>query len=166
MPAPVASASHDRSGAQSRYGRADSYGERDVLLRTDRRRDADSGWRNCFPERGVAERHLEDHQLSSLDNLNEPVQKFLPTDRPLDVMDAAVLSGVSTVEWIESMERAGTYRRMTAGDAKEDAYLVSTVPGMRAQGSPPFSSMNKLSEYIRLAASGETVFEEDCIGWV
>jgi hypothetical protein len=66
-----------------------------------------------------------------LDNLNELVQKFLPTDRPLDVMDVAVSSGVSTVEWIESMERAGTQCRMTAGDATADAYLVSIAPGMR-----------------------------------
>jgi hypothetical protein len=80
----------------------------------------------------VAERHLEDHQLSSLDNLNELVQKLLPTDRPLDVMDVAALSGVSTVEWIGSMERAGTQCRMTAGHATEDGYLVSIVPGMRA----------------------------------
>ncbi len=29
-----------------------------------------------------------------------------PADRPLDVMDVAVSSGVSTVEWIESMESA------------------------------------------------------------
>jgi hypothetical protein len=43
-------------------------------------------------------------------------------------MDVAVLSGVSTVEWIESMERADTQRRMTAGHA----YLVSIVPGMRS----------------------------------
>ena len=47
-------------------------------------------------------------------------------------MDVAALSGVSTVEWIGSMERAGTQCRMTAGHATEDAYLVSIVPGMRA----------------------------------
>jgi hypothetical protein len=66
-----------------------------------------------------------------LDNLNELVQKFLPTDRPLEVMDVAVSSGVSTVEWIESIERAGAQCRMTAGDAMVDAYLVSIAPGMR-----------------------------------
>jgi hypothetical protein len=42
-------------------------------------------------------------------------------------MDVAMLSGVSTVEWIESMERAGTQRRMPAGHAKEDAYLVAVL---------------------------------------
>ena len=66
-----------------------------------------------------------------LGNLNDLVQKFLPAERPLDVMDVAVSSGVSTVEWVESMERAGIQCRMTAGDATADAYLVSIAPGLR-----------------------------------
>jgi hypothetical protein len=66
-----------------------------------------------------------------LGDLNELVQKFLPTDRPLDVMDVAVSSGVSTLEWIESIGQAGIECRMTAGDATADAYLVSIAPGMR-----------------------------------
>src|SRR5687768_11687066 len=56
-----------------------------------------------------------------LDDLNALVQGFLPSDRPLDVMDVAVSSGVSTLEWLESMERAGIECRMTAGDAAADA---------------------------------------------
>jgi hypothetical protein len=67
-----------------------------------------------------------------LDDLNELVQRFLPASRPLDVMDVAVSSGVSTVEWLESMERAGIECRMTAGDATADAFLVSMGPGLRA----------------------------------
>jgi hypothetical protein len=66
-----------------------------------------------------------------LDDLNTLVQKFLPAKRPLDVMDVAVSSGVSTLEWLESMERASIPCRMTAGDAAADAYLVTMGPGLR-----------------------------------
>jgi hypothetical protein len=66
-----------------------------------------------------------------LDDLNAMVQKHLPPDRPLEAMDVAVSSGVSTVEWIESMEHEGIQCRMTAGDATADAYLVQIAPGLR-----------------------------------
>jgi hypothetical protein len=67
-----------------------------------------------------------------LDDLNALAGQFLPRDRLLEVMDVAVSSGVSTLEWLESMERAGIECRMTAGDAMADAYLVSLGPGLRA----------------------------------
>lgn len=66
-----------------------------------------------------------------LDDLNALVEKYLPRNRPIDVMDVAVSSGVSTLEWLESMERAGISCRMTAGDAAADAYLVTIAPGLR-----------------------------------
>lgn len=66
-----------------------------------------------------------------LDDLNALVQNHLPARRPLDVMDVAVSSGVSTLEWLESMEQAGIECRMTAGDAAADAYLVTLGPGLR-----------------------------------
>jgi hypothetical protein len=66
-----------------------------------------------------------------LDDLNALVQQFLPAERPLDIMDVAVSSGVSTLEWLESLERAGIECRMTAGDAAADAYLVTMGPGLR-----------------------------------
>jgi len=46
-------------------------------------------------------------------------------------MDVAVSSGVSTLEWLESLEHAGIECRMTAGDATADAYLVTMGPGLR-----------------------------------
>jgi hypothetical protein len=35
-----------------------------------------------------------------LDDLNALVRKLLPTQRPLEIMDVAVSSGVSTAEWL------------------------------------------------------------------
>lgn len=66
-----------------------------------------------------------------LDDLNALVLKLLPSARPLDVMDVAVSSGVSTLEWLESLEQAGIECRMTAGDALADAYLVTVGSGLR-----------------------------------
>jgi len=66
-----------------------------------------------------------------LDDLNALVEKYLPRNRSIDVMDVAVSSGVSTLEWLESMERAGISCRMTAGDAAADAYLVTIASGLR-----------------------------------
>ena len=65
------------------------------------------------------------------DDLNALVMRHLPTKRPLDVMDVAVSSGVSTLEWLESMQDAGIECRMTAGDAVVDAYLVSVGEKLR-----------------------------------
>ena len=67
-----------------------------------------------------------------LDDLNELVQKLLPPQRPLEVMDVAVSSGVSTAEWLIALERAGVRCRMLAGDAVVNAFLISLGPGLRA----------------------------------
>jgi len=49
----------------------------------------------------------------------------LPRDRPLEIMDVAVSSGVATLEWMESLEAAGIDFRMTAGDLCVRAFLLS-----------------------------------------
>jgi hypothetical protein len=68
-----------------------------------------------------------------LDDLNALVRNFLPANRPLEIMDVAVSSGVSTLEWQESLERAGIECRITAGDAAVHAFLLSLAGGtMRA----------------------------------
>ncbi len=64
-----------------------------------------------------------------LDDLNWLVERYLPAHRPLDVMDVAVSSAVSTVEWLESLERAGIQCRLTAGDAAVNAFLLSMFGG-------------------------------------
>lgn len=67
--------------------------------------------------------------MTDLDTL---VQGLLPRHRPLEIMDVAVSSGVSTVEWLESLERAGILCRLVAGDALMDACLISVGRRLRA----------------------------------
>jgi len=60
-----------------------------------------------------------------LEDLNALVQRLLPPQRPLEIMDVAVSSGVSTAEWLLSLERAGIDCHMLAGDAVVNAFLIS-----------------------------------------
>ena len=60
-----------------------------------------------------------------LDAVNAVVETVLPDDRPLAIMDVAVSSGIATMEWMESLDRAGVHYRMTAGDFCVHASLVS-----------------------------------------
>ena len=64
-------------------------------------------------------------QHRRLDDLNAFVLRFLPEQRPLEIMDVAVSSGVSTAEWLLALEAAGIECRMLAGDAVVDAFLIS-----------------------------------------
>lgn len=63
-----------------------------------------------------------------LDDLNALIERFLPAERPLRIMDVAISSGISTVEWLESLERAGIECRITAGDAIVYGFLLSAGP--------------------------------------
>ena len=67
-----------------------------------------------------------------LDDLNALVHKVLPPQRPLEIMDVAVSSGVSTAEWLVELECAGVECRMLAGDAVVNAFLISLGPNLRA----------------------------------
>ena len=66
-----------------------------------------------------------------LDDLNDLVLKFIPPDRPLKVMDAAVSSGISTLEWMNHLQGAGIEHHMTASDISLKANLVSIGTTMR-----------------------------------
>jgi hypothetical protein len=66
-----------------------------------------------------------------LDDLNQLVSAHLPADRPLRIMDVAVSSGVSTAEWLESLQRAGVHCAMVAGDLSVRAYLLTAGFGLR-----------------------------------
>lgn len=65
-----------------------------------------------------------------LDDVNESVNDLLPAARPLRVMDVAVSSGISTLEWIERLERAGIEHLMVAGDLSVNARLLSLARGL------------------------------------
>jgi hypothetical protein len=67
-----------------------------------------------------------------LDDLNALVQPHLPSRRPLEIMDVACSSGVSTVEWLESLQDAGIDCRMTAGDASVNAFVLSIGRNLHA----------------------------------
>jgi hypothetical protein len=66
-----------------------------------------------------------------LDDLNELVNRHLPGARPLRIMDVAVSSGVSTAEWVESLDRLQTRYEMVAGDISVRALLISAGFGLR-----------------------------------
>ena len=59
-----------------------------------------------------------------LDDLNALVAAHLPAHRPLEIMDVAVSSGVSTAEWVHSLQRGGIEHHMLAGDLLVYAWLV------------------------------------------
>ena len=66
-----------------------------------------------------------------LDDLNDLVLRFIPPDRPLKVMDVAVSSGISTLEWMNHLEQAGIEHHMTAGDITLKAALVAIGKNLR-----------------------------------
>ena len=66
-----------------------------------------------------------------LDDLNDLVLQFIPTDRPLKVMDVAVSSGISTLEWMNQLQQAGIEHHMTASDISLKAALVSIGKNLR-----------------------------------
>ncbi|MBW4518521.1 MAG: hypothetical protein KME16_02145 [Scytolyngbya sp. HA4215-MV1] len=60
-------------------------------------------------------------------DLNELINSILPQNYPLQLMDVAVSSGISTIEWIESLRMAGINHHMVAGDLTIKAYLVTIL---------------------------------------
>jgi hypothetical protein len=60
-----------------------------------------------------------------LDDLNERALRVLPDDRPLELMDVAISTGITTVEWSEQLRAAGVEHHIVAGDTHSDAVWVS-----------------------------------------
>lgn len=60
-----------------------------------------------------------------LDDLNERVLRVLPSDRPLELMDVAVSTAVTTVEWSEQLTAAGVEHHLLAGDSHVHAVWLS-----------------------------------------
>jgi len=65
-----------------------------------------------------------------LNDLDEFVERLLPRERPLRLMDVAVSSGVTTAEWARRLERAGVEFQMTAGDSALKAFHLSISRGL------------------------------------
>lgn len=66
-------------------------------------------------------------QARRFDDLNERTLRVLPTDRPLELMDVAISTGITTVEWSEQLTAAGVDHHIVAGDSHIEAVWV-TVP--------------------------------------
>jgi hypothetical protein len=60
-----------------------------------------------------------------LNDLNETVLPLLPNERPLHVMDVAISSGISTMEWIDDLRSKGIDVQMIGSDLTVKAYLIS-----------------------------------------
>jgi hypothetical protein len=59
------------------------------------------------------------------DDLNLAVNNMLPKNQELQLMDVAVSSGISTVEWSESLKVAGIPHKIVAGDLTVKTSLIS-----------------------------------------
>jgi hypothetical protein len=68
-------------------------------------------WKTTYPNR--------------LDDLNDWLIGFLPGDRRLEIMDVAISSGVSTLEWTEHLAANRVLHTLVAGDLDTDALLAS-----------------------------------------
>lgn len=88
-----------------------------------RRREAieDNFFRRLRLPDGVTKR-THRGRLADLDAL---VSEHLPRGRRLEVMDVAVSSGVTTLDWAARLRRAGFEVRLVAGDLTPAAWLLS-----------------------------------------
>ena len=76
--------------------------------------------RLCLP--GGVTKRTRRGRLADLDAL---VAEHLPCGRRLELMDVAVSSGVTTLDWAASLRRAGFDFGLVAGDATPAAWLLS-----------------------------------------
>lgn len=68
-------------------------------------------WKTTYPNR--------------LDDVNRKLLEFLPADRDLDLMDVAISSGISTLEWSDQLLANGIGHRIVAGDIDPGGRLVT-----------------------------------------
>jgi hypothetical protein len=68
-------------------------------------------WKTTYPNR--------------LDDVNQELLGHLPEGRSLELMDVAVSSGVSTLEWSDQLLANGVRHRLVAGDIDPDGRLSS-----------------------------------------
>jgi hypothetical protein len=64
-----------------------------------------------------------------LDDVNDLARPLLPSERPLEVMDVAASTGITSLEWSEQLSAAGIEHRLLCGDSHvEGAWLP--LPGL------------------------------------
>lgn len=64
-----------------------------------------------------------------LDDLNRLAQPLLPNDRPLELMDVAVSTGITSLEWSEQLAAAGIEHRLLCGDSHVEGTWLA-LPGL------------------------------------
>jgi hypothetical protein len=62
------------------------------------------------------------HRLS---DLNDTLLEYLPRDRPISLLDTAISSGISTVEWSDELRANGVQHRILGSDLCTEAWLTS-----------------------------------------
>ncbi|MFO7906847.1 MAG: hypothetical protein ACQESR_11765 [Planctomycetota bacterium] len=65
-----------------------------------------------------------------LDDVNQRLFKWLPRQRRLNIMDVAVSSGISTLEWMHHLNAKGISHEMTAGDVAINLEYVTVARGV------------------------------------
>jgi hypothetical protein len=63
-----------------------------------------------------------------LDDLNRLAQPLLPGDRPLELMDVAVSTGITSLEWSEQLAEAGIEHRLLCGDSHVEGAWLQLAP--------------------------------------
>jgi hypothetical protein len=66
-----------------------------------------------------------------LDDVNGLAARLLPNDRPLELLDVATSSGITSLEWSEQLAAEGISHHLVAGDSQIEAEWLS-FPGVEA----------------------------------
>jgi hypothetical protein len=60
-----------------------------------------------------------------LDDVNDLALRVLPSERPLELMDVAMSTAITTLEWSEQLTAAGIEHHLVAGDSHIDAVWLA-----------------------------------------
>jgi hypothetical protein len=90
------------------------------------------------------------------DDLNELVLRHLPSKRPLQIMDVAVSSGVSTAEWTMQLRAAGVAHRMVAGDLVVRAFLIEVSKYFRVL-------VDRDARLLQVDVNGRGIFRPEAV---
>jgi hypothetical protein len=104
------------------------YFDEDSNLSDDERKERE---RLFFSRIGLKNGVFKTTEHNRLDDLNEKLVGLLPRPQRLKIMDVAVSSGISTLEWVRQLEREGFDFEMTAGDLSLKVSLYSLGRGFQ-----------------------------------
>jgi len=105
--------------------RARAPAARDVLLSPPERVDQEDYERRFFSSVRLSNGTLKLTAAGRLDDVNAMIAPHLSRGKPLQAMDIGVSSGITTLEWLADLERAGLQVHMVATDLTAHALLWS-----------------------------------------